>query len=337
MIQFESVGTLLDVTRRKTMEHEHDALEQQMQHTQKLESLGVLAGGIAHDFNNLLTGILSQSGIAGVQLGQGKKKIDDHLEKIEAAARRMVQLTRQMLAYSGRGKFEIRKFGLNEIIHEIVYLLKASMRKTAAYEMELSVDAPYIDGDSTQMHQVILNLITNASDAIGDQPGKIVLRTGFADLGAEEFKEAPWGDELEPGKYAFVEVEADGCGMDAETQAKLFEPFFTTKFTGRGLGMSAVLGIVRSHGGLISVKTAPGAGTVFRVYTPAVEVPKAVVEEVAEEKVEKGSAPGVGGKFLIVDDEPVVRSVFSQAIGALGYDFEEAEGGPEAIKLFKRR
>ncbi len=327
-------GTLLDVTRRKAMEQEHDALEQQMQHTQKLESLGVLAGGIAHDFNNLLTGILSQSGIARVQLGQGEKQIDDHLEKIEAAAVRMAQLTRQMLAYSGRGKFEIRKFDLNEIIHEIVFLLKASIRKTAAYEMELSEEAPFVEGDATQMHQVILNLFTNASDAIGDQPGKIILRTGFADLEEAALREVPWGDELEPGRYTYVEVEDDGCGMDAETQAKLFEPFFTTKFTGRGLGMSAVLGIVRSHGGLIKVRTAPGAGTLFRVYTPAVEPPEA---EIVVEDVPKAGLPVEGGKFLIVDDEPVVRAVFSQALGAFGFECEVAEDGPEGIELFKTR
>ena len=327
-------GTVLDVSRRKDMEEEHDSLEKQMQHTQKLESLGVLAGGIAHDFNNLLTGIFSQSGIARMQLGEGNQRTADHLDKIEAAARRMAQLTRQMLAYSGRGKFEIRTFDLNEIIHEIVFLLKASIRKTAAYEMDLSEEAPFVEGDATQMHQVILNLITNASDAIGDQPGKIILRTGFADLGAEAVNEVPWGDELSAGRYSFVEVEDNGCGMDKETQGRLFEPFFTTKFTGRGLGMSAVLGIVRSHGGLIKVKTAPGAGTVFRVYTPATEAPEDVVRpEPAGEAEDRPSLEG--GRFLIVDDEDVVRSVFSQAIEALGFEFEEAEDGPEAIELFK--
>lgn len=327
-------GTFLDVTSRKEIESEHDTLERKMQHTQKLESLGVLAGGIAHDFNNILTGILSQTGLARMEVQKGDADVDDHLRKIESAAQRMAQLTRQMLAYSGRAKFEIRRFDLNEVIEEIVFLLKASIGKKARYEMDLSEEPPYVEGDATQIHQVILNLVTNASDALGGKQGRISLRTGFADLPENDLKIVPWGSDLSPGKFVYVDVEDDGCGMDEETRTKLFEPFFTTKFTGRGLGMSAVLGIVRSHGGLIKVKSAPGVGSVFRVYLPASDPPEEVKLSLIKQT---RRAPVEGGRFLIIDDELVVRSVFSQALRTLGFEYEDAEDGLLGIELFKRR
>ncbi len=334
-------GTVLDVTRRKAMEEEHDALERQMQHAQKLESLGVLAGGIAHDFNNLLTGILSQTGIARVELKMQEEGVldltssgvDEHFNKIESAARRMAELTRQMLAYSGRGKFEITHFDVNEVINEIVYLLKASISKNVRFQLELSEDSPCMEGDATQVHQVLLNLVTNASDAIGEDKGTITMRTGFETLDQEALEAVPWGQELVPGKYMYVEAEDDGCGMDEETQHRLFEPFFTTKFAGRGLGLAAVLGIVRSHRGLIKVKTAPGAGTVFRVYTPAA---KALPARVEEKVVVRARPVADGGRFLIIDDEKVVRMVCGQAIRTLGFEYHEADDGPVGVEIFER-
>ncbi|MEM8954698.1 MAG: ATP-binding protein [Verrucomicrobiota bacterium] len=340
VVEFDEVGeavrlsgTVLDVTERRRIEEEKHALEQQMQHAQKLESLGVLAGGIAHDFNNLLTGILSQTGIARVDLAAGHSNLDAHLQLIETAAKRMGELTKQMLAYSGRGTYRTTSFDVNTVITEIADLLKASVDKKAKFALELCEEAPVTRGDASQMHQVLLNLITNASDALREGEGTITLRTGFEDLDETALSEMPWADELSPGRFIRVEVEDDGCGMDEETRTRLFEPFFTTKFAGRGLGLAAVLGIVRSHRGLISVKSAMDAGTVFTIYTPAdtgdltdVEEDTAMIRALAKERK---------GRILVIDDEKVVRMVCAQALSVLGFQAVGAADGLEAIGILK--
>ncbi|MEM7147835.1 MAG: ATP-binding protein [Verrucomicrobiota bacterium] len=327
-------GTVLDVTERRRIEEEKHTLERQMQHAQKLESLGVLAGGIAHDFNNLLTGILSQTGIARVDLAAGHSNLDAHLQLIETAAKRMGELTKQMLAYSGRGTYQTTCFDVNTVITEIADLLKASVDKKAKFALELSEEAPVTRGDASQMHQVLLNLITNASDALKDGEGTITLRTGFEELNEAALSEMPWSDELKPGRYVRVEVEDNGCGMDEETRSRLFEPFFTTKFAGRGLGLAAVLGIVRSHRGLINVKSAVNAGTVFTIYTPADA--NEVVDEEEDTSVIRASVKERKGRILVIDDEKVVRMVCAQALSVLGFEVVGAADGPEAIKILER-
>jgi len=241
---------LWDITERKKGEEDRAKLESQIQHAQRLESLGVLAGGIAHDFNNLLVGILGNADLAMLDLSPhapARSKVED----IRTAAIRAAELTQQMLAYSGKGKFVVERLNLNEVINEIGLLLQASISKKALLKYDFSRDTPEIDADAALMRQVVMNLIINAAEALDDESGVISLITGRIDADAMYLSEAFLQEKLTPGIYAYLEVSNTGCGMDKATQAKIFDPFFSTKFTGRGRGLSAVLGIVRGHRGAI--------------------------------------------------------------------------------------
>ncbi len=257
-----------DITERKRAEAERQRLEDQIQHVQKLESLGTLAGGIAHDFNNILLVILGNADLVG-------KEIPEHsparssLENIISATRRAASLTGQMLAYSGKGQFEIRPVNLSEVAQEIARLLETSVSKSAVLSMQLDQGLPPIDADSSQIQQIIMNLILNAAEALDKQDGgKITMCTGVEQCTREYLERSRLPQKPAAGPYVFLEVSDNGCGMDKVTQEYLFDPFFTTKFTGRGLGMSAVLGIVRGHNGAIIIDSSPGAGTTVRVLFP---------------------------------------------------------------------
>jgi C4-dicarboxylate-specific signal transduction histidine kinase len=258
-----------EIAERKREEEERRLLERQIQHAQKLESLGVLAGGIAHDFNNLLVGILGNAGLALMRLAPDDPTRPT-VEAIHASAMRAAELTKQMLAYSGRGKFVVQPVSLTDVVAEMSELLGASITKKAAVEFDFAPDLPPIEADATQIRQVVMNLITNASEAIGEGSGRITLRTGVVRADRALFASTHLDDDLPEGDYAFMEVADTGCGMDEETRAKIFDPFFTTKFMGRGLGLAAVLGIVRGHRGTIRVTSAPGEGTTVSVYLPAI-------------------------------------------------------------------
>jgi nitrogen-specific signal transduction histidine kinase/CheY-like chemotaxis protein len=329
------VGLARDITDRKHAEEQRRVLERRMQETQKLESLGVLAGGIAHDFNNLLVGVLSNAEMALAELMQARAdgSIRERLTDVRNAARHAAELTNQMLAYSGRGHFDVRPISLNEVVGEMGHLLGASISKKAKVVYELNPEVPAVQADVPQMRQVIMNLITNASDALEDRVGTIRVRTGAERVG--ETLEQLYGPvSLAPGLYSFLEVTDDGTGMSEETRARLFEPFFTTKFTGRGLGLSAVQGIVRGHGGGIVLWTALGVGTTVKVLLPSTaQRPTPVVQR----RSDAGASWTTSGLALLVDDDPRVRSVTEMLLRAVGLDVLAVGNGRDAIREFERR
>ncbi|HVP30026.1 MAG TPA: PAS domain-containing protein [Myxococcota bacterium] len=323
-------GWVIDVTDAKRAEEERRSFEAKLQHAQKLESLGILAGGIAHDFNNLLTGILGHADLALEELPEDSS-VRENLLQMVTAARRAADLSKQMLAYSGKGRFTLKRIRLPELVTEMSHLLEVSISKRCALRRELDPDMPAIEADPTQLRQVIMNLILNASDAIGEESGVIVVRTGVQRCDRAYLSRCYLDDDLPPGRYAFLEVEDTGEGMSPETVARIFEPFFTTKFAGRGLGLAAVLGIVRGHRGAIRITSEPGRGTIFRVLLPASEAPAEPLDvPTTERKAYRG-----GGLVLVVDDEEAVRRLARTMLERLGFEVIVAAGGREAVALFR--
>ncbi len=316
LLGFTSV--VQDITERR---HSKEALRL----AQKLESLGVLAGGIAHDFNNLLTAILGHVDLAMGKVGPGHPVVA-HLSQIDATARRASELSRQMLAYSGRGPFQVASLDLNQQIREMTGLLSVSVAKKVALRLDLQDPLPRVQADAAQFQQVILNLVTNASEAIGDRGGSVVLRTRLKSLEGEALMAEFPGQVLEPGSYIRLEVQDDGCGMDAETIGRIFDPFFTTKFTGRGLGLSAMLGIVRGHRAGIRVESIPRQGTTFILLFPITEEPAPV-----ETLDATPSETQLKGRVLVVDDEEIVRDLSQMALEAIGLEVLTARDGLEAV------
>ena len=264
------VGTVEDISAKKAAAEDRRRLESQMLHAQKLESLGVLAGGIAHDFNNLLVGILGNASVAREELPAGAPTAV-LLGEIETAAHRAAELTTQLLAYAGKGRFNVLPLDVSEAVRETSSLLQSAISKRTTLTPLLDDHLPLIAADATQVRQVIMNLLTNASDALNDQDGEITLRTGTMYADEVWLAGCLAADGVQPGEFVFVEVIDTGVGMSAETLARIFDPFFTTKFTGRGLGLAATLGIVRGHRGALDVKSVPGSGSTFRVVFPANE------------------------------------------------------------------
>ena len=319
--------TALDITERKRAERERLELEQRILHAQKLESLGVLAGGIAHDFNNLLMAIIGNLDLATTS-GSMDAATRAFVAEAETAARRAADLTGQMLAYSGRGRFVVQPVDLSALVSEMASLLRTSVPRNVAFDMHLEPSLPCVQGDPAQLQQIVLNLITNAAEAIGARDGAITLRTSVRDVAAEEIERSRIQELPAPGLYVCLEVADDGCGMDDATQQRLFEPFFTTKETGRGLGMAAVLGIVRGHQGAILLETAPGAGTRFTVLLPAAEA----VEPQADIPRRPPREQPTGGTVLLVDDEEPVRTVAAAMLARLGYRVVQASTADEAVQ-----
>ena len=255
---------------RKRTQEERLELERKMREVQKLESLGVLAGGVAHDFNNLLTAILGNTSLALDELPAGHP-IRAWLEEIQKSSHRAADLCRQMLAYAGRGRFTLETIQLNMLVEEMANLVKTSISKQAILQLRLAKDLPALRGDAGQIRQVLTNLIINAAESLGAGEGLVTVATGAARCSPEALRQSCLEYECAEGCYVWLEVADNGSGMDEETRRRMFEPFFTTKFMGRGLGLSAVLGIVRGHRGSITVRSAPGQGSTFRVYFPAAE------------------------------------------------------------------
>jgi len=261
-------GTIQDITERKRLEEERAALEQQLRQAQKLESLGVLAGGIAHDFNNILMAIIGNAELGLMRLGPGGP-VGGNLEQIVKAATRAADLAKQMLAYSGKGKFNVKSVDLNEVLGEMHHLLEGSLSGSVVLELNLQETLPAVEADVTQLRQVVMSLFSNACEAIGAAGGVIAVATGVLECTRDDLKGAWLDEQIPEGSYVCLELSDSGCGMDAATLARIFDPFFSTKFTGRGLGLAAVLGIVRGHQGAIKVSSEPGRGSVFRVLLPA--------------------------------------------------------------------
>jgi len=319
-----------DITERKQLEAERLALERQLFHTQKLESLGVLAGGIAHDFNNLLAAI-----IGNVELGKRRMNPESpavtNLERIEQAAERAADLAKQMLAYSGKGKFVVEPLDLNLLLEEMLHMLQVSISKKAVLRFNLHRPLPSVEADATQMRQILMNLVINASEAISDKSGVIALTTGCMDCD-DSYLHQVWLDEnLHPGLYVYLEVADTGCGMSKETLAKLFDPFFTTKFTGRGLGMAAVMGIVRGHKGAIRVYSEVDKGTTFKILLPASSSPAELCNDTTEKTNWQGS-----GKILLVDDEASVRDIGVEMLTEVGFETITATDGRDALEKFQQ-
>ena len=325
-------ATLGHLFTRKRGEIEKQRLEAQIRHTQKLESLGVLAGGIAHDFNNLLMGILGNADLALTEL-PSTSPARAYLKAIETAAHRAADLSRQMLAYSGKGRFLIEPVDLNEVIREMESLLRVSISKTATLRCSLAPGLPAIEADATQMRQVVMNLITNASEAIGENSGQISVATGVIECDPDYLKGTYFEQELPQGPYVFLEVSDTGCGMTREVQERIFEPFFTTKFMGRGLGMSAVLGIVRGHRGAVKIYSEPGRGTTFKILFPA------LAASLRATGTSDGSPAEWRGRgiVLLVDDEDVVRTTGRLMLEKLGFQVLIARNGREAIDVFSAK
>ena len=302
--------------------------EEQMRNAQKLESLGVLAGGIAHDFNNLLVGVLGNASLALSEL-PADAPARQFVKDVETSAQRAAELTRQMLAYSGRGKLVVEPLNLSEVVQEMTQLLGRVISKRARLSLHLRDDVPRIVADGTQLRQVVMNLITNASDALGGEPGLVSVRTGTVHADARMLAGTYLNEELPAGEYVYLEVTDSGVGMDAATRARIFEPFFTTKFTGRGLGLAAVLGIVRGHKGAIDVTSDPGCGTTFRVLFP---LSPAIVEAPSPQAPAPAEWKG-SGQALVVDDEEAVRSVARHVLERSGFSVIEAATGEEALSI----
>lgn len=320
-------GVSRDITERKRAEEENRKLHAQMQHAQKLESLGVLSGGIAHDFNNLLMGILGHTGLALMELPPDSAAWT-HLKQVETVALRATELTNQMLAYSGKSTFVVKPINLSKLVREMGTLLEVSISSKVKLDFKCPDDIPAIEGDPAQIRQVVMNLITNASDAIGDMKGAISLITGVADLDSHYLATCYLGDKLPSGKYVFAEVVDTGCGMDASVRDRIFDPFFTTKVKGRGLGLAAVLGIVRGHRGTIKVYSEVGKGTDFRVLFPASEK-AAVIEPAAKTTKPRMS---FSGSVMVIDDDEVVRAVTTQILKKLGFVPKIASDLNDAMK-----
>jgi PAS domain S-box-containing protein len=312
------------------MEEERHKLEVQMQQAQKLESLGILAGGIAHDFNNLLTVILGHANLALADLSPESPARKNLLE-IDNASHRAAELCRQMLAYSGRGNFVMKPINLSRLAQELIHMLQVSISKKVMLRCGFEENLPSIEADPAQMRQVVMNLVINASEAIGSKEGVISISTGSMQCNQTYLRESyPIKPPLH-GKYVYIEVSDTGCGMDSETLTKIFEPFFTTKFTGRGLGLAAVLGIMRQHKGAIKITSEPGNGSTFRVLFPALSNTDTPPEAEMPPQLWRGS-----GTILVVDDEAEVLNVARIMLEHHGFHVLTATDGREAIKLFQK-
>lgn len=325
------LGIFRDVTDRKAEEGQRLALERKLVDSQKLESLGVLAGGIAHDFNNLLAAILGNANLAQMQLPPTETKVAAYLKNIEKTSMRAADLCKQMLAYSGKGRFSMQFLDVNEVVRETLELLEVSITKKAALRVELRHGVPNVHADPTQLRQVIMNLVINASEAIGEKSGLIRVRTGVVQADGEYFGDAYVAAELPPGEYVFVEVSDTGCGMSVETQKRIFDPFFTTKFTGRGLGLAAVLGIVRGHKGALKLTSEIDKGSTFKFLLPLAVAPTRAPVRQAAPAVQ----PWVGqGTLLIVDDDPTVRAVMARMVESFGFEVLQAVDGRHGVEVF---
>ena len=316
-----------DITDQKKADEEHLNLEEQVRHAQKLESLGLMAGGIAHDFNNLLVGILGSASQALSKLGPDSPVRSD-MEQLEKAADRAAELCKQLLAYSGRGRFDVRPLSISDLVGELADLLDVAVQRKGLLRYELAPGLPLIKGDGAQIRQVVVNLVTNAAEAIGPDGGTITVSTRV--LHIERPVESPSVGTVAPGRYTCLEVADTGCGMDEDTLKKMFDPFFTTKFTGRGLGLAAVLGIVRGHSGSIDVHSEAGEGTTFRALFPCAEgVRPEPPRPAPPTEVARGS-----GTVLVIDDEPIVLAVAAQTLAGGGYRVLTAADGHEGIRCF---
>ncbi len=317
-------GIGVDVTERKQA-------EAVLRRTQKMESLGVLAGGIAHDFNNLLTVIMAQTSLASRKL-EPHHPARENLGHALAASERAADLTRHMLAFSGKGHFETRPLNLNDLVQANLPLIRAGLSKQIELQADLTAALPLLEGDVGQLQQVVMNLILNGAQAIGDRPGMVRVSTNSRDVPANGEEERDYlGTLLAPGRYVSLTVTDNGQGIDEATMSRIFEPFFSTKESGYGLGLAAVLGIVQEHKGGIFIRSKVGEGTTFCILLPTVSD----IQSMPEPDTTLPASTPVDGLVLVIDDEESIRRVISDILAADGIDSLAASTGEEALVLFQ--
>lgn len=326
------VATFQDISGHKQAERKRLDFERRLLQSQKLESIGVLAGGIAHDFNNLLTGVLGHANFARSELARGSTNVDHLLAQVETSAQRAADLCRQLLAYAGKGRIVVRLIDLNVAIQQTIPLLNLSVSKKVTLDLQLGASLPPLRGDPSQINQVLLNLVTNASEAIGNEPGTVTVRTDRVNVTPMDMLTLTASPEMEPGTFVCLEVRDTGCGIAPETISHIFEPFFTTKFVGRGLGLAAVIGIVHGHKGGIRVSSQVGVGTTFELFLPVVAMPP-------RSPTPLSTAPGqmqARGTVLVVDDDETVREFAATILSSVGYQVISAGDGEEALTKLRR-
>jgi len=325
-----------DISERKKVEQEQRELEARLRDAQKLESLGVLAGGIAHDFNNLLVTIMGNTELVRGDL-KGKSANRNSLDAVLEAAGRAADLCRQMQAYAGSGKISVQPADLNHLITDIKRLLQVTVSKRSHLHFELADDLPSVKIDGTQIRQVLMNLVTNAAESLGDEGGEIMVRTGVNDFTKSDLKKVVNGNGMEPGPHVWCEVRDSGCGMESEVANRIFDPFFTTKFAGRGLGMSAALGIIKGHDGGFRMETGPASGSTISFLLPAHKVAVSPPSKRRRRSPEVPEVDLTGKLILVVDDAPQVRAVGESFLRRLGCKVLSAADGYEAIRIFGER
>ncbi len=316
---------------RERNEEERDRMAERVARAQKLQSLGVLAGGIAHDFNNILTGILGNADIALSELPH-TSTVTTSVQHIKDAAVRASKLTGQMLACSGKGRFVFEEVDLNATLRDMTNLLGPVIRDGIGLTYELDEDIPAIQADATMLKQMAMGLVANASEAIGEkEEGAITISTGVFEADASYLAGTYPGQGLPEGQYVFMRVQDNGSGMDEDMLGRVFEPFFTSKFAGRGLGLAAILGIVKGHAGAIRVASEEGEGSAFTVLFPL--APER--EEPAVDEIPVIPAEITGQTVLVIDDEESIRNVTRLMLEKSGFEVLTADDGPEGLALFR--
>ncbi|MFP6684926.1 MAG: response regulator [Polyangiaceae bacterium] len=322
------LGVSTDITERHMAEQEKQRMQEQLLQAQKLESVGLLASGIAHDFNNLLMSMLGNVSLVRSKLGS-TNPVDDHMEMIEVAAKRATELTRQLLAYAGRSPLTQQAVDLNSLVRETHDLLLTAVKQNATVNLDLMSQLPPVRGDRAQLQQVLMNLITNATEAIEHDHGRIDIRTRLLTMPSDEMADTLIGTDTPPGSYVAVEVDDNGRGMDDDTSQRMFDPFFSTKSAGSGLGLAALQGIVRSHSGVLAVDSSPGVGTKIRVLLPSTEHEDTLPDESASNTI-----PEIPhGTILVVDDQALVRYTVVSLLRFAGCKVLEASSGREALSM----
>ena len=334
-IMKDRLGRLAPAVERELREaelrRERRRLEEHVHQNQKMESLGVLAGGVAHDFNNLLVGIMGNASLA-IDMLPESSPVAPLLDDVVLASQKAADLTRQMLAYAGKGRFVSEPTDLSALVQDISGLVRTAISKKVQLDLQLEPNLPPIDADPTQIQQLVMNLLINGAEAIGDKVGTVTVKTGLREVDAATLTTHFTSQGIESGSFVFLEVSDTGCGMDNATQSRIFEPFFTTKFTGRGLGLAAALGIVRGHKGALKVSSETGKGSRFEILFPLSSQPLRKPQPAPEEITRRATTSA--GHILVVDDEDLVRRTARCALERYGFTVLLSENGQRAVDVF---
>lgn len=325
------VGGIIDIREQKKFEQEQEKMRERMYQIQKVQSLETLAGGVAHDFNNLLMAMIGSAELALHELPE-ISTARDYLNSIIIAGKKGAELAQQMLSYAGRKKLLTNRVNVNKMVEEMSQIIKSSISKKVVLKLDLAEQIPLVEGDATQLSQVIMNLVINANEAIGEKSGLIIVRTSAVVCDSKYLDTLFLPGELKEGLYVVLEVVDTGCGMDEETKKHIFEPFYSTKFTGRGLGLASVLGTIKSHHGGIKLYSEKGKGTAFKIFLPAIEW----MEEKDTVFTDKKEEVRYSGKLLLAEDEDTVRAITQRMLEYLGFSVLSAVDGREAVQIFNK-